>query len=193
MPQINSLVDPAIQCDGLPASDLERRTHAEEHVQRVIDGITAAEPFIEFGERDGPCVVEYRDWWERGWPMRRAFSCLGCRYNERDPEYRNCLCEHPDMIAKYGGHQSVAHNNWWRFELAAVHAFSCPVLRRAGVNAHCPLPEPEELAGRERSKAYRRHFPSEEAEIFNIPQRVPYYVAEAYARGELVDRQQPRY
>lgn len=163
------------------------------HVQSVVDAIVSAEPQVEFGERDGPCVVEYRDWWEHGWPMRRAFSCLGCRYHERDPEYRSSLCVHPAFLEKYDSPQAIAHNNWWRLELAAVHAFSCPVLRRAGVTAHCPSCEAKPLPGRERSKAYRRCFPNEEAEIFTIPQKLPYYLREAYESGEIVDRQSPRY
>lgn len=176
-----------------PLTDQERRRRAEAHVQCVVDAIVTAEPGVEFGAREGPCVVEYRDWWERGWPMRRAFSCLGCKHHDRDPEYRSSLCVHPAFLAKYDSPQSVAHNHWWRSEMAAVHAFSCPVLRIAGVAAHCPLPPPDEISGRERSKVYRRWFPSEEAEIFSIPQKLPYYVREAYERGEKIDRQNPTY
>lgn len=174
------------------AVEIERRRLAEEHVAGVVAAIIAAEPTVEFGEREGPCVVEYRDWWERGWPMRQAFSCIGCRYHHRNPEYRHSLCEFPAFIEKYGCHQSIAHNHWWRHELAAVHAFSCPVLRHAGVDAHCPSVPADEIKGREHSKVYRRNFPNEEAEIFSIPQRVPYYTQEAYDRGEIVDRQNPR-
>jgi hypothetical protein len=173
--------------------DQERRRKDEQHVQTIVEKIISAEPTVEFGEREGPCVVEYRDWWERGWPMRRSFSCLGCRHHERDPEYRDSLCNHPDFLAAHGCHQSVASHSWWRLEMAEIHAFSCPVLRRAGVKAHCPSPLRQEIPGRERSKAYRRFFPDEQGEMFRIPQRVPYYVAEAYARGEPVDKQHPTY
>jgi hypothetical protein len=174
--------------------DQERRRKAEQHVLAIVEKIVSAEPTVEFGEREGPCVVEYRDWWERGWPMRRAFSCLGCKYHERDPEYRDSRCWHPAFLKKYGGRQSVAHNDWWRLELARVHAFgSCPVLAAAGVTTHCPQPLSQDMPGRERSKAYRRAFPNEEAEVFSIPQRVPYYVREAYERGERVDKQHPTY
>jgi hypothetical protein len=176
-----------------PVSQQQYRARAEAHVRQVVADIIAAEPNVEFGERDGPCVVEYRDWWERGWPMRRAFSCLGCKWHERDPEYRSNLCAHPTFLEKYKSRQSIANNSWWRSEMAAVHAFSCPVLAAAGVAAHCPLPPRDEIPGRERSKAYRRWFPSEEAEIFTIPQRLPYYVREAYERGEIFDRQSPTY
>lgn len=176
-----------------PLTDQERRRLAEQHVAGVVAAIIAAEPSIEFGEREGPCVVQYRDWWERGWPMRQAFSCLGCRHHERDPEYRDSLCNHPDFLAKHGCHQSVASHSWWCLERAEIGAFSCPVLRRAGVAAHCPSLPADEIKGRERSKAYRRWFPSEEAEIFTIPQKLPYYVREAYERGEMIDRQNPTY
>lgn len=172
-------------------SELERRRADEAHVASVVASITAAEPSIEFGERDGPCVVEYRDWWERGWPMRRAFSCLGCKHHHRNPEYRHSLCEHPAFIAKYGVHQNVADNNWWRLELAKVHAFSCPVLRLAGVQTHCSFILPTLMEGREPSKVYRKLFPNEEESIFSIPQRVPDYIKAAYDRGERVDRQLP--
>lgn len=192
-PSHNSKPLTAERADGNFPRDQDRRLAAECHVQAIVDKIIAVEPSVEFGEREGPCVVEYRDWWERGWPMRRCFSCLGCRHHERDPEYRDSLCNHPDFLAAHGCHQHVATNSWWRLELAEINAFSCPVLRRAGVRAHCPPPPRDELPGRERSKAYRRHFPSEEAEIFSIPQRMPYYSAEAYARGETVDSQNPKY
>jgi len=175
------------------SAELDRRAKADKHVAAVVEAIIAAEPSVIFGSREGPCIVEYRDWWQRGWPMRRAFSCNGCRYHEQTPEFESHLCNHPDFIAKYGGHQNVAHNHWWRSKLADVHAFSCPELRKLGVDAHCPLPDPEKIPGRAASKAYRRWFPNEEAEIFKIPQRVPYYVADAYERGERVDRQNPTY
>lgn len=149
-----------------------------EHVKSVVDAINAAEPTIEFGEREGPCVVEYRDWWSRGWPMCRGFSCLGCKYHLRDEKYRNSLCEHPDFVAKYGSIQSVAYNLWWRTEMAEVNAFSCPALRRLGVRAHCPAVPRDELFGRSPSNAYRRFFPDEEAEIFAIPQSLPYWLKE---------------
>jgi hypothetical protein len=166
----------------------ERRQRARDHVQRVVDRIIAAEPEVLFGFRDGPCVVEYRDWWHRGWPQRRGFSCLGCKHHERDPEYGCNYCVHPLFLAKYDSKQSVANNNWWRRELADVNAFSCPVLRMAGVQDHCPQPEPDEIPGKERSKAHR-----DEGEIFRIPQRLPYYITEAYARGEPVDQQIVRF
>ncbi|OAM89307.1 hypothetical protein OH491_13720 [Termitidicoccus mucosus] len=166
------------------------RELAEAHVRGVVESIMANEPTIAFGERDGPCVVEYRDWTYRNWPARRAFSCLGCKHLTCEPEYSTNFCEHPDFHEAYGCHQSVANNSWMRKDISIIHAFSCPVLRRLGVDAHCPQPNPLEVLQQSRpaSNAYRS-----EAEIFAIPQSVPYYTAEAYERGERVDRQHPTY
>lgn len=164
-------------------TEQERRQRAAEHVQAVVDRIVAAEPDVIFGFREGPCVVEYRDWWHNGWPQRRGFSCLGCKHHEREADYRENYCVHPLFLEKYQSKQSVANGDWRRKEMADVHAFTCPVLQMRGVKDHCPQPEKDEIPGKEPSKAHR-----DEAEIFRIPQRLPYWLEDAYAAGRPVDQ-----
>jgi hypothetical protein len=140
------------------------------------EAIAAREPDVVFGLRNGPCVVEYRDWNYHQWPVRRAFACIGCKYLTHDARYDTVYCNHPLFLEKYKSQQSVANSMWYRKHLRTVHPSSCPVLTCAGAADHPTLPAEDVIPGKQSMRLYRS-----EEEIFRIPQKLPYWLVDAYA------------
>lgn len=108
--------------------------------QTIEDGSVSPSSDSCCSQADGPCVIEYRD---RHWnhhPLRRTWSCLGCRHLV-EGEAGGAYCGHPEMIEKWGC------NQWNKSPLGKVwvtcEPFFCPVLRQQGTGwPKQPEPQP---------------------------------------------------
>ena len=115
----------------------------------------------DFGQRNGPCIVEWRDWTWNGHPNYRSYSCLGCRWLEVS-EYEEGFCAHPENIEKYGCHQYNGEDRRHRAKKLLVPS-SCPVLAAQGVRDWPKQPDKAPL-DRGPDHWYRAE------EVFQIPQ-----------------------
>lgn len=142
-----------------------------------MDPIPAVQPIdaAPWGEREGPCVIQYRDatWYEH--PCRRSFSCLGCRHLRlsfevhEGSEYSETYCAHPRMIED---HEVPQFNGGGRFKaFRMVQPWFCPVLPD---DTDCPQPEPELIDKLSPS------YPASPAQVFKLPQ-----IRGAWDRGDL--------
>lgn len=98
----------------------------------------------DWGTREGPCIVRFRDFTWNKHPVRRSYSCLGCRHLSVHPEYGTTYCQHPSFLSKYGSKQSVGLG-WIHQPKATVHLDFCPVLKARGVTDHLDQPDPERI------------------------------------------------
>lgn len=104
----------------------------------------------EFGFRDGPCTIVYRDWNWNKQPQYRSFSCLGCRHLEIDTKYMSLYCAHPAFLAAYKCRQYLGGDNQNVYK-AKAHPGFCPALRLRGTT---DWPEQPDRAERERGPEY---------------------------------------
>ena len=135
-----------------------------EHPMRYIpipDGHFDTESFGEdFGRRDGPCVVVYRDFTRKGHPQRRSYSCLGCQHLEIG-NYDQAYCAHPEFMEKYKCRQSVGDSNRYH-HFKKLSSLLCQILSERGrEELHRP---PEDLLDRD------PEYPPRPEEVFQIPQ-----------------------
>lgn len=86
----------------------------------------------EFGRRDGPCTIEYRDFTWNHHPTYIQFSCLGCAHLEVSEEFGSKYCAHPSFLQAYGCRQYNGGNHQHRDKVFTLHSF-CPALRLRGV------------------------------------------------------------
>jgi hypothetical protein len=130
-------------------------------------------PDAPWGERDGPCIIEGRRWFDRKQPMVREYSCLGCRHLKVDSEYNSSRCAHPAMVAKHEVPQWITQCDWALPERRNFHFHSCPVLNVARINHHprCGADR------REGVDAMRRVRPEEEERMFSLRKPVDTYFA----------------
>jgi hypothetical protein len=130
-------------------------------------------PDAPWGEREGPSIIEGRAWFDNRQPMRRNYSCLGCRHLKVDPEYNSNLCTHPTMVAKHEVPQWITQCDWALLDRRNFLFSSCPILNAARINHH-----PRCGADwREGVDAMRRVRPEEEKAMFSLRKPVDDYFA----------------
>lgn len=122
----------------------------------------------DFGDRDGPCIVRYRNWTTNYHPTYREYSCLGCKHLIMEEPYFTQLCNHPHFLEKYDSRQSIgASGHWAQFAKALVRPDSCPALELRGTTDALDQPAPDWQPDLESARPYRR---DELETIFKIPQ-----------------------
>lgn len=130
-------------------------------------------PDAPWGEREGPSIIEGRAWFDHRQPMRRSYSCLGCRHLKVDPEWNSNRCAHPAMVAAHEVPQWVTQCDWALEERRNVSFHFCPVLNAARIN-HWPRCGSD---WREGVDGMRRIREKEAAEMFSLRKPVDDYFA----------------
>lgn len=94
----------------------------------------------DFGLRDGPCTIEYRNFTWNHHPTYIAHSCLGCAHLVVD-EYQQQFCAHPTYLQAYGCRQYLGADFQHRDKIKC-HSLSCPALKLRGENEWPAQPQP---------------------------------------------------
>ena len=95
----------------------------------------------DFGQRDGPCTLEYRDFNWNHHPTYVAHSCLGCMHL-RIGDYSEASCAHPTYLTAYGVAQYMGGDYQHR-DKKLCHSLSCPALKARGQNRFLEQPNPD--------------------------------------------------